>query len=823
MRYWIRNSRRQYLLFIVILLPAGLFAITHANALAKDLPVLQEEVPPLGKSSVWSPKTEETVMAIQDCIYSGSELQSCMQGIMEQTGASPEAIQFMQYFQGQAYLNDFIEIGTIDIGSIFYPFLGNGNIQIVLLNGEPQIVHTDDFVDINTTCSAEAADLSDRYPNKFTDTVSSRYEYYHDQPGGGQRFVFSYPIVDGCRACPVVGYALVAYDFSDLGYFLSPRVLTISKTRESGLKLFPKPSSELQKFDKLVDNKITFLGFDGKIWVMESDGSQLAPLVSRQDGKIITYALAPEGMNLAYVLDYEDGKNAIRLFNTVTGEDKLLVDQAEFYIWGGIAFNPSGDKIAYTAKFTEVYLIDIINEQKTHIHSLEITGLGPGAPPLAGGLTWSSSGDYLSVDVYAGETVVLQMNEIPTVVTSRDILSNLTRPRISPNDSSIAWLDWAQEKKIFLTNFAGEVKYEFHLPGDSFFGPNTGLSWSPDGSLILLSSDEGLLTLDANSGNTRVIQGNRGAWNPQWSPDGSSIVYSYLPPLESYCRIEDNLRLISADGSKDFDFWVSGKYPAWYPPKRQLKSADTPSIFTNPAPLMDQSYFASIGFKYWKWYEIIEGLIGNDDTRKNADTARQLLLDQGYHAPKLETIRVDDAIPHIEMSSIFYFNGHGKREDDRTLIYFYDGEQYSKLYGGSPAALGDQVPYRFVSELSAPDLKLVVISGCETGKGLESEGNLLWSFSQLPVNVVIGFNQNISQLSSSRWGSNYWNNIAKGSGAIEAAKAAALQEEKAFFPFINRINVQSLAILTDLETDLIIVPAPPHPVKQNGFERNNEE
>jgi WD40 repeat protein len=809
MRFRNKKVKSFYLWIPAIFLTAGFFAVSVANALAVHLPNQQDALPPIGKNSVWSPKTNETATAVQECLFT-ADIKSCMQGIMEQTGASPEAIQLMQYFEGLAYLDDFVEVGRVDIGSIFYPFWPNGNIQTLLVNGDPRIVHTDNFVDVNNVCSSESADLFDRYPDAFADFVSSRYEYYHDLPGGGQRFVFSYPIMDGCRACPVVGYAFVAYDFSDLGYFLSPRVLTVSKTLESGLRQFPKPSGGLRKIEKWIDNKITFLGLDGKIWIMESDGSQMAPFLSHQDGEIIIYVWAPGGVGLAYVLQYGDGQNAIRHFDPATGEDKLLVDRAEFYIWGGIAFNPSGDKLAYTAGYTDVYLYDLKNGQNVKVHSMEIMGLGPGVPPLAGLLTWSSSGEYLAADVFVGETAVLAMSGVPTVITSSDITGSRTRPRISPVDPSVAWLTVAEGNQILLTDIAGEVIKQFPAPGNPSLG---GVTWSPDGNLILLSGDDGLLALDINSGNTMVIQENRGAWNPQWSPNGSAIIYNHLPPLKNLCRPDGNLHLISSDGLQDFDFWVAGKYPAWYPPPIQTKPTETPPPSISPTSPTDRPYFASIGFKYRKWYDVIGGLVDHDDTRKSAAAARQLLSAQGYHAPQLETISVDDAIPHIEMSSIFYFNGHGSRKGEYTLIYFYDGKQHSYFYGGSPASLEDQDPYRFVSELNAPHLKLVVINGCETGIHLDKEGNLLRSFRQLPADVVIGFNQNISQFSSSRWGQNYWNGVAQGSGAKEAAKAAALQEEKSFLPLINRITVQSLAILSDLESDLIIVPAPPRPGK----------
>ena len=47
-------------------------------------------------------------------------------------------------------------------------------------------------------------------------------------PGGGQRFIFSFVLLNGCHACEVAGYARVAFDFSPAGKFLGTKLLRLT-------------------------------------------------------------------------------------------------------------------------------------------------------------------------------------------------------------------------------------------------------------------------------------------------------------------------------------------------------------------------------------------------------------------------------------------------------------------------------------------------------------------------------------------------------------------------------------------------------------------
>ena len=53
------------------------------------------------------------------------------------------------------------------------------------------------------------------------------------RPGGGQRFVVTRPIVDGCHACPLLGAARVAYDFDARGRFVGVKLIDVRAGRRA--------------------------------------------------------------------------------------------------------------------------------------------------------------------------------------------------------------------------------------------------------------------------------------------------------------------------------------------------------------------------------------------------------------------------------------------------------------------------------------------------------------------------------------------------------------------------------------------------------------
>ena len=58
--------------------------------------------------------------------------------------------------------------------------------------------------------------------------------------------------------------------------------------------------------------------------------------------------------------------------------------------------------------------------------------------------------------------------------------------------------------------------------------PDNGASFSPDGSRIAFSRNNGLLTMAADGSDQRLVGGPAASgFTPRWSPDGSTLAFTY--------------------------------------------------------------------------------------------------------------------------------------------------------------------------------------------------------------------------------------------------------------------------------------------------------
>ena len=142
---------------------------------------------------------------------SHSELQSCMRNL----GVRDEAVEFSEALKKigtQGYLTGYLLRGEVDIGRVYLPNMANTNEQYVLLNGRDGIIMP--YAEVPRARPSDAASraLQSRFPNAMM-TGRLFPIGYRDLPDGGQRFVFTDILTDGCRGCEVVGSAILFLDF----------------------------------------------------------------------------------------------------------------------------------------------------------------------------------------------------------------------------------------------------------------------------------------------------------------------------------------------------------------------------------------------------------------------------------------------------------------------------------------------------------------------------------------------------------------------------------------------------------------------------------
>jgi hypothetical protein len=160
----------------------------------------------------------------------GPQFGNCFVQQMRAAGASPQAVAFMHAVHDNGFMRDFKESGRVDIAFAFFPFAANENQHCLLVNGTPKVIDVDDYdllPKADLAKNAGYAALLRKFPNLAVfpgDRSGTGFITATGLPGGGQRFVVPYVLVDGCHACARTGALQLAFDFDGTGKFLGTSV-----------------------------------------------------------------------------------------------------------------------------------------------------------------------------------------------------------------------------------------------------------------------------------------------------------------------------------------------------------------------------------------------------------------------------------------------------------------------------------------------------------------------------------------------------------------------------------------------------------------------
>ena len=104
--------------------------------------------------------------------------------------------------------------------------------------------------------------------------------------------------------------------------------------------------------------------------------------------------------------------------------------------------------------------------------------------------------------------------------------------------------------------------------GPSATSPSDGADWAPDGRSILVTSAGQLFSVDVATGRAtpHVIVGNPTAklWNPQWSPDGTRILFRMKVNnvFDFYTMRSDGTDVFQLTNEPEDDYFADwGTYP----------------------------------------------------------------------------------------------------------------------------------------------------------------------------------------------------------------------------------------------------------------------
>lgn len=221
----------------MILLIGFCVFLTAATLQATEVP---KPAPQIGPEACWSPegKVMEDIRAACAAL-SGNAFEACFLDGMRKAGASSGAVAFTKSIGNLGYMATLRRHGPVDIALVVYPFRANENHGFLLINGNPPQVDVDD---LNLLSPADLKKdprynrLQRKYPAIMLwpgDRSDRDYPLPGTGPGGGQRFIVRYRLLNGCHACELVGYAGYAFDFDKTGQFLGTKYQGIERTPDS--------------------------------------------------------------------------------------------------------------------------------------------------------------------------------------------------------------------------------------------------------------------------------------------------------------------------------------------------------------------------------------------------------------------------------------------------------------------------------------------------------------------------------------------------------------------------------------------------------------
>jgi len=193
------------------------------------------EYPAVTSRAVWQADTETFQKARTACLNTAQSqnVNDCFAQQMQKAGASSEALTFMKRLHNDAYLAKFQETGRVSIAWIMYPFRANTNTGCLLVNGTPSLVDIDDLSRLPraklksdpgwVTLIAKHPQAT-LWPGDRSGMTGVKVE---SLPGGGQRFVADYLVLEGCHACARLARVHYAFEFDDMGRLLGARFVDL--------------------------------------------------------------------------------------------------------------------------------------------------------------------------------------------------------------------------------------------------------------------------------------------------------------------------------------------------------------------------------------------------------------------------------------------------------------------------------------------------------------------------------------------------------------------------------------------------------------------
>ncbi len=167
----------------------------------------------------------------------------CFIDQMSKAGAPPEAVKFThalyQHNGDVGIVGRTKSFGPFGLAWVVYPLRANDNNGLMFLNTDPNFLDVDDMSRLDKSGLPKEllyVELKKKYPQLDVwpgDRSGGRPQVvfartYPPEHPGELRFLFSYPLINGCHACARDGYANYWWDFDANGKFLGTKLISVA-------------------------------------------------------------------------------------------------------------------------------------------------------------------------------------------------------------------------------------------------------------------------------------------------------------------------------------------------------------------------------------------------------------------------------------------------------------------------------------------------------------------------------------------------------------------------------------------------------------------
>ena len=357
------------ILLTLVSRPALVSRLEIASASDRAVAQAQGEV---GPDAVWQP-TADQLEELETCFE--NVINSCSPALVMGTqGAPAAAIDFTNRRPFGEFLAAFEEHGPVDLGQIYLPHT-NYLIRYEMLNGNPPVVASDSIGFADMGAIPAYAALLAQYPDLMLWPVATAGR--GETTAAGQRFTFTYPLVDGCHACENLGTGQVTFDFDAAGNYLG-------FTHLGPLSADPTPTPPPDPASPHTPGQIAYVQ-DGNIWLIQDDGSDKQQLTT--SGADCCLDWSPDGQRLYFIRSAKtkddpetDPSGVIMAYDFQTGAEQSFSVPADIDVSNALAVSPDGRSLAFSSTawvqvetFGEVhegclYVLDIAAGEVTQVN-----------------------------------------------------------------------------------------------------------------------------------------------------------------------------------------------------------------------------------------------------------------------------------------------------------------------------------------------------------------------------------------------------------------------------------------------------------------------